>query len=510
MLHPTIPPRRLMATRRRCLGLLAASAGLTILSACGGGTASAPNSVSVSGTASAASVTGGAGVAISGTASRAKTGATTTSAASATSVATATAAATSAPAGTAATLTFIHFQDTPQELQLTVYGPVKQFEQGNPGSHVSVVIAPTGPAYIEKLLTMIAGGVPPDLMALGGPAAGLPIFASKGILTDLSPLISRDSKEVQPKDFYPEALAVGQWNGKQYGLITSPLSTAVLVYNADALQKVGVQQTPAQLYDAGKWTWDTFTAIAHQATVRTSSSAPPSQYGFLVPFDIQQGSSFIWEAGGDLLDGAHTKCLLDSPESIAGFQYLYDLQNKYQVSPTPATLTSESGQALFTSGRLCMGINWAHEVEFQDGAAKFTWDIAPLPTGKAGELVNDNFNNIALAQSSKWQTAGWDFIKRMTSPATYLSKQHTAVPPRPSVYNDWLRWMQQLPRPKNLQYLSALSAHSRSLPYIPVWQQINVAWPKETSYLADGSRSPTNIAKALTTIIDGILQQSAP
>jgi ABC-type glycerol-3-phosphate transport system substrate-binding protein len=403
----------------------------------------------------------------------------------------------------------MHWGVTPQELKRTVYSPVRTFEHAHPGIHVSVIISPAGPSYVEKLLTMIAGGVPPDVIGLGGPAAGLPVLASKGALADLGPLIARDAKVVQPQDFYPQALQVGQWQGKQYGLPSSTISTAVLVYNADALKKAGITQTPAQLYDAGTWTWNDFTQVARQATIRKPGVTLPSQYGFLVPFDVQMGSSFIWEAGGHILNTQRTKCLLDTPQSIRGLQFLYDLQHEAQVSPTPSFLSTESSLNLFTSGRLCMVLNWAHTTVIQYASLPFSWDISPLPIGPAGEIVNGNFNNIGLTQHAKLRDIGWSFIEYLTSGPVYLEKQRFALPPRRSVYQAWLTWAQGLHHPKNIQYLQLLRRHSRELPYSPVWSHIEVAWPQEVSYLEEGTRTPTTVARSLTTAIDAILQRGA-
>ncbi|MCL4541575.1 MAG: sugar ABC transporter substrate-binding protein, partial [Chloroflexi bacterium] len=366
-----------------------------------------------------------------------------------------------------------------------------------------------GSAYIGKLLTMIAGGVPPDVLGLPGPGAILPEFASKGFLTDLGSLIARDAKLVQPQDFYPQALQVGQWQGKQYGLITSTISTAVLVYNADALKKAGVTQTPAQLYDAGKWTWNDFTQVARQVTMRTAGSSTPDQYGFLVPFDVQMGSSFLWEAGGHLLDPQRSKCLLDTAQSIRGLQFLYDLQHKEQVSPPPALRGSASPFGQFTSGRLAMTLNWVHTTDITYSSVPFAWDIAPLPVGPAGEIVNGNFNNTGLTKTSKHREAGWTFLEYLTSGPVYLEKERTALPPRRSVYQAWLKWAMGLSRPKNIEYLQLLRKHSRELPYSPVWSQIETIWPKWTSYLADGTRNPASVARSLTTAIDAVLQHSA-
>ena len=402
------------------------------------------------------------------------------------------------------TLSFARWQVTPLRIKLSVDDPISRFEHEHPGTKVEALVVPIA-TYTTKLLTMIAGNVAPDVMGLPGPFGILPLFAQKAAIVDLDPLIARDTSTVQPADFLPQALKVGQWQGKQYGLLISPFSTAVLVYNADALQKAGVDQTPAQMYDAGKWTWNDLAAVARQATVRPSSSGPASQYGFAVSFGIQQAISYVWEAGGDLLNADRSKGVIDGSGGIAGLQYLFDLLHKDRVSPTSADLHTESLADRFNSGQVCLNFSWAHTVGANLAGVKFDWDIVPLPVGSAGEMVNDNYNNIGIAKMSKYQDTAWDFVKSMTSGAEYLAEQHQAIPARKSVYAAWLKWMEALPRPKNLKYLSMLAGKSRDLPYSPSWPQVNDAWNKETSYLEDGTKGPTDVAHALAQAIDAAL-----
>ena len=403
-----------------------------------------------------------------------------------------------------ATISFSRWQVTPLRIKMSVYDPIARFEKAHPGTKVEADIIPI-PTYTTKLLTMIAGGVAPDVISLPGPFGILPLFAQKKAIADLSPLIARDAAVVHPSDFLPQALAVGQWQGKQYGLLISPLSTAVLVYNADALRRAGIAQTPAQMYDAGKWTWDDVTTVAQQATLRPSPSGPARQFGFAISFGVQQAISYVWEAGGHLLNTERTKALIDGTGAIAGFQYLFDLLHKFRVSPTSADLQSESMTNLMNSGRICLTFSWAHTVGANLAQVKFNWDIVPLPVGKDGEIVNNNYNNVGLSSTSKHREVAWEFIEYMTSGAEYLAEQHQAIPARKSVYQAWLKWMESLPRPKNLKYLLMLAKKSRSLPYSPAWPQINNAWNKETSYLEDGSKRPGEVARALATTINAIL-----
>ncbi len=400
------------------------------------------------------------------------------------------------------TITFARWQVTPSRIKISVDDPIARFEQVQPNTKVEALVIPNGPPYTAKLLTMIAGDVAPDVMGLPDPFGILPLFGQKGVLVDLGPLIARDAATVQPTDFLPQALKVGQWQGKQYGLLISPLSTAVLLYNADALQNAGVSQTPAEMYDAGKWTWNDFTVVARQGTRRPSSGG--AQFGFLVSFAIQQAMSFVWEAGGDLLNAAGTKSVIDNSSSIAGLQFLDDLLHKDAVSPTSTELKALPNG--FNSGQICLGWSWAHTVGQNLAGVKFNWDIVPLPVGPAGEVVNGNYNNIGMSKTSKGAATAWQFVQFMTSGAEEINEQHQALPARRSVYQQWLQWMEQSPRRKNLKYLQPLVAKSRDLPYSPTWPQIGDAWTKETAFLQQGTQSPSDVARALAAAINAVLQ----
>ena len=76
---------------------------------------------------------------------------------------------------------------------------IKQFQKENPNYKVNTLSLGWG-KYNEKLLKMIASGSPPDLAYVDG--YFFPKYAKKGVLYDISELVSRDSKIIDFDDFY--------------------------------------------------------------------------------------------------------------------------------------------------------------------------------------------------------------------------------------------------------------------------------------------------------------------
>ena len=66
---------------------------------------------------------------------------------------------------------------------------VGKFEKDT-GLTVSAERAPSGPPYMEKVLTQFAGGAAPDVLFVE--ANNFKEFAEKGVLTDLTPYIEKE------------------------------------------------------------------------------------------------------------------------------------------------------------------------------------------------------------------------------------------------------------------------------------------------------------------------------
>jgi multiple sugar transport system substrate-binding protein len=125
-------------------------------------------------------------------------------------------------------------------------------------------------------------------------------------------------------------------------------------------------------------------------------------------------SSFVWQAGGDVLSADGTTSALDTDEAAAGIQFLQDLIWKEKVSPDPA-LFAETGDA-FEQGVAAMEINGSWLVP-TDEAAGLDFGIAPLPKGPAGAATSVNPTGAVVYKNTKSPEAAWELVKYLASPA---------------------------------------------------------------------------------------------
>ncbi len=107
--------------------------------------------------------------------------------------------------------------------------------------------------YMDKLTTEYSAGTAPDITWM--PGASVADYASKGVLLDLMPEVSKDPA-FKLTDYYDAPMKELQHDGKLWGL-PRDISTMVMYYNKDLLKAKGVED-PAELAAKGEWTWDNF------------------------------------------------------------------------------------------------------------------------------------------------------------------------------------------------------------------------------------------------------------
>ena len=126
---------------------------------------------------------------------------------------------------------------------------------------------PVAQNYFDKLLTMYAGGTPPDVHAVDN--YNITEIADKDVLVELEPLIDADAG-FKLDDFFPAALMEGVWKSKRYALPYIG-STRIMFYNSDLLAAKGLE-TPDKLWERGEWTWDNFLDYARKLTDRSGNA----------------------------------------------------------------------------------------------------------------------------------------------------------------------------------------------------------------------------------------------
>lgn len=318
------------------------------------------------------------------------------------STTTAAPAATVAPSSAAkGEVVYMHFF-TPGDPQLIIMPHAQKiFAQQMPNVTLKIEFNAGGAQLETKLETMLAGGTPPDAATVN-PQVVLPLM-SKGTLMDLSPFIKGDAATYLPEDFYPPTLTRVVSDGKQYG-IPLQMGLYVLIYNKDLFKAAGVGDPT----DA--WHWDTEFLEAAQKLTKGSGGA--KQYGTSMP----PMEAVIWANGGDLFSADGKQCVVDQPAAAAAVQWLGDLRFKYKVTPLASDLASINTTDLFLNGRLAMNIDIAGTVSrIIQAKPKFGWDIAHVPSGKAGRFTVVQGPSMLAFDSAKNKDLGWKWIELYTS-----------------------------------------------------------------------------------------------
>jgi multiple sugar transport system substrate-binding protein len=190
---------------------------------------------------------------------------------------------------------------------------VNEFNHSHPDTHVNVLETNNDYA-LQKVLTAVRGGTPPDVAYLYGSWA--PNIAEIPSVVDLKSVVS--SKAVNWSDFYPGERAVTKVNGKIIGM-PALVDNLAIVYNKKLFQQAGISPpTP-------NWTWDDFRAAAKKLT-----NPATKQYGWSIPADASEDTvwhweAMLWEAGGQILNPTNTKAAFDSPQGLQAMTMLKNM-----------------------------------------------------------------------------------------------------------------------------------------------------------------------------------------
>jgi multiple sugar transport system substrate-binding protein len=281
---------------------------------------------------------------------------------------------------------------------------VEGFTAANSNITVDVTVADWD-AYWDKLQTGLAGGAAPDVFAMDGPLG--PDYQGREVLLDLTPYIEAEGYDLGQlddnavKDFTtPDGVVFG---------LPRDLNVIALYYNKDLFDAAGIA------YPDDTWTWDTLVDVGTQLTKDTDGDGTVDQWGvYTETTDMENAwSSFVWQAGGDILSDDGTKSALDRPESAAGIQFLQDLIWKHKVVPDPA-IFAETGDA-FEQGVAAMEINGSWLVPTHE-AAGIKLGIAPLPAGPSGTATSVNPTGAVVYAGTKAPEASWLLAKYLASP----------------------------------------------------------------------------------------------
>jgi len=227
--------------------------------------------------------------------------------------------------------------------------------------------------YDAKVIAMISGGTPPDVLATLRPT--FPAWVVKGVTLPLDAHLAR--ARIKEGDFYPNVLAGWRVDGKLHGLNRS-VDVFTLWYNPALFGEAGVKPPDET------WTWDTLVQAAQRLTRREDAQA---RWGFATNgFNNKLWVATAMANGARLSDTEvlPRRLLIDQPGVTDALQFVADLRHRWRVMPS-ADEVKEQGdpQQLFIRGRMAMWFGEATRApSFATQIKDFTPDVAVPARGK--------------------------------------------------------------------------------------------------------------------------------
>ena len=216
---------------------------------------------------------------------------------------------------------------------------VEQFNAIEPETEVQLEYLPHDQSWFAKLDASLVAGTPPDVVQ--GPVSEAAKYIPLGALSPVNDYMSDEIKA----DLHQAVAAEASFDDKQYLWPWRLSFGGGIAINAGMWEQNGV----ADLLPKGetrRWLMDEFLEAAKANTTG-------DVYGTVLSTDIHyQITQFMFGFGARLFNEDETEVILNSPEGVAGLQWLVDLENVHKVAiPGSAIRKAQEAGQLFTEGK---------------------------------------------------------------------------------------------------------------------------------------------------------------
>ncbi|MCC6174979.1 MAG: sugar ABC transporter substrate-binding protein [Chloroflexi bacterium] len=424
---PRMSRRRMLRGTALVLGSLSGSA---ILAACGGSTPAAPSSGQPASGQPAAAKPTEAPAAAKPTAAAAAAKPTTAPAQpaaqpAATKPAESAAAAAKPAAGTQRVVIRDHdwIQGTPGQPNDWYDQFVAKFEQEHPDIKVEREWFPRAEMHAKQLALAATGQIGDTVRIDVAPKVAE--LQLKGVVHDLNSLWASD-KEWQDKDqkqFWSGNIKTYTREGKVWGLpVVGHPGNLQYYINKTMIEKAGLKMPPAD----GNWTFEDLQTLAKGLT--KSEGGRTTVYGILPGLGNVTANEYLVGLmrgfGGDVFDPDGKKCLLNTPESIAGLKIAAELYKSGSAYPWAADVEQQR-QDLFIGGKLGIVTQTSFAAKsWPDLIAKspnpFEMDVIPNPIGSTGKHATQvSSDGKSVSKDTKNPDKAWIVLSRL-----FTSQRH--------------------------------------------------------------------------------------
>lgn len=396
-----------------------------------------------------------------------------------------------APSAEKTTVTFLAQSGKTSEDR---YNPlVDQYNQTQ-NSTVEVVWGGANSTEIQqKLLTMIAGGAPPDVFWTHTYINGG--LAKRGVPADLNTFIKGD-RSYKADDYYAAALQDFALDGKQFGLPRETTST-ILLFNKTMFEKADVTLPTAD------WTWSDFVEAAKALTTGDGASRQYGAAGFQ-----QRGYGYYayirtWHEGGDVVSEDRTRYTLAEEPGVRAMEWIAELVHTHKAHASSADMGGMAPDEIFNTGRIGMMPSISVYSNYQN--AEFEWDIQHLPKSADGKQITRNASaGHSIVAQSKVPDAAWSFVSFLARKESFehMAKLGLLIPSHKAVAEQVLG--STTGKPANVGIGMEALAYARPEPVIGDWIGVHGEVATTMEAILGPDKKPAK--EALTAITDRVTE----
>ena len=298
----------------------------------------------------------------------------------------------------------------------------KQFNEEHDNIEMEFMIVPNDES-VERLLAMISGGNPPDLVGPGGVDAAATYF---DLWLDVAPFIQKDNLDLS--DFYGAAVDLYDYPDKTVG-IPLGMFPSFIFYNKDKFDAAGVPYPPSD-YNDKSWDMNALRDLAMKMTLDKNGNNALSpdfdpnniaQWGFDDSWADLRGFMTHFDPSGK---GRPTSADLKTAQ-IYSDEYRYGLKWLNNAIWTDHFMADSAGQDLIEAsasvdpfGSELVAMFYSHTWFMPEGLVDlpFEYDFAVAPFSQKGtRIARIHADTFYIPKNAKNPDASWEVLKWLTS-----------------------------------------------------------------------------------------------
>lgn len=377
-----------------------------------------------------------------------------------------------------------------------------RFPELQPGIKVDLTGMDGNEAFDAKVVSMIAGGTPPDVIQVGGRNFGL--YASKNMALDLETYAKRDKESLDA--FLPVTVEFSKWQNKLYAY-PNDFNCLAIYTNVELFESAGVPLPPTE-WKAASWNWQQFVEAGLRLTRRDSS---PGRYALAsLPTGVTNIAPWLWANGADFLSKDGTKVMLDQAPAVEALQYLQDLRQKHRFVPDASETGGIAGNDVFLNGMSALLIaGAAYTATARRRIQNFRWNATVFPSSRAGR-----FSSTGGTQGSSWmipassanKNEAWAFTRFLSGDEMQQRITSSGLIGARKSAHAAARQLNAGQPPANWGLFLDGEPFTRAVPSVPQWVEFDRTFNAEVTKVLAGQAAPREAGARLKELLEPVLR----